>query len=175
MMHIHRHTPCATTPPRPEIHHTSTHVPSPATTPIFYHSSAARDGDDAQLGASSSLPAELGRNDDTGLGAFGILIPVSAAAWVLFGASCILCINGKGRAGRWVPEWYLDSRGTRRDQAAVAAWWLAVMLLWPVILPALLAGKLARGVRGAVAKRCRKRGGDDEESQTAAAAGEKEC
>lgn len=77
------------------------------------------------------------------------------AGWLLFGASCILCINGKGRAGRWVPEWYLDSEGKRADKALVGMWWLAVMVLWPVILPALLVGKLVKKVRKVVRKMSR--------------------
>ncbi|KAJ6439730.1 conserved leucine-rich repeat protein [Purpureocillium lavendulum] len=68
-------------------------------------------------------------------GILKVLIPVSAVGWLLFGVICILCINGQGRAGRWVPEWYLDSDGTRRDKLAVGTWWLAILLMWPVILP----------------------------------------
>ncbi|PTB69171.1 hypothetical protein BBK36DRAFT_1097659, partial [Trichoderma citrinoviride] len=70
-----------------------------------------------------------------------VLIPVSIAGWLLFGVICILCINGRGKAGRWIPEWYLDSEGTRRDMALVVLWWVAVMVLWPVILPMLLVRK----------------------------------
>lgn len=111
----------------------------------------------------------ISRNDP-GPNPLQVLIPISVAAWVLFGASCILCINGKGRAGRWVPEWYLDSEGSHWDRALVAAWWLAVMLLWPVILPVLLVGKLVRALRKVVAERCaRKKAMDEEEAATAAA------
>ncbi|KAL6893059.1 hypothetical protein HDV57DRAFT_513296 [Trichoderma longibrachiatum] len=74
-----------------------------------------------------------------------VLIPVSIAGWLLSGVICILCINGRGKAGRWIPEWYLDSEGTRRDRALVVGWWAAVMLLWPVILP-VLAGRWVVGV-----------------------------
>ncbi|OAA70628.1 hypothetical protein ISF_02602 [Cordyceps fumosorosea ARSEF 2679] len=113
----------------------------------------------------------LAPGDGGNLGPFQVLIPVSAVGWVLFGAGCILAINGKGRAGRWVPEWYLDSDGTRRDRALVAAWWLAVLLLWPVILPALLLGKVVRGVRRALDKRARRgrqrKARRDEESRMA--------
>ncbi|KAL6875265.1 hypothetical protein J3F83DRAFT_730556 [Trichoderma novae-zelandiae] len=77
-----------------------------------------------------------------------VLIPVSIAGWLLSGVICILCINGRGKAGRWIPEWYLDSEGTRGDRALVVLWWAAVMVLWPVILPVLLVRKVARVVRG---------------------------
>lgn len=76
-----------------------------------------------------------------------VLIPISIAGWLLFGVICILCINGRGRLGRWIPEWYLDSEGTRRDKALVVLWWLAVMVLWPVILPVLLVRKVVRVAR----------------------------
>ncbi|PNP60433.1 hypothetical protein THARTR1_00457 [Trichoderma harzianum] len=78
-----------------------------------------------------------------------VLIPISIAGWLLFGVICILCINGKGKLGRWVPEWYLDSQGTVRDKALVMLWWITVMVLWPVILPVLLLRKVIR-----VLKRC---------------------
>ncbi|KAG6026813.1 hypothetical protein E4U41_001163 [Claviceps citrina] len=77
-----------------------------------------------------------------------VLVPISVLGWVVFGAMCILCINGRGRAGRWVPEWYLDSGGTRWDKAAVGAWWLAVMVLWPVILPCAAVGGVSRRLAG---------------------------
>ncbi|KAL7962212.1 hypothetical protein V8C34DRAFT_271109 [Trichoderma compactum] len=73
-----------------------------------------------------------------------VLIPISIAGWLLFGVICILCINGKGKLGRWVPKWYLDSQGTVRDRALVMLWWIAVMVLWPVILPVLLLRKVVR-------------------------------
>lgn len=104
---------------------------------------------------------------DASDGALGVLIPISVAGWLLFGASCILCINGKGRAGRWVPEWYLDSGGKRRDMAMVGAWWLAVMLLWPIILPVLLVGKLVKSAKRAACKRKKRQ--DDEEAQVSEA------
>ncbi|TFB07382.1 hypothetical protein CCMA1212_000429 [Trichoderma ghanense] len=78
-----------------------------------------------------------------------VLIPVSIAGWLLFGVICILCINGRrGKAGRWIPEWYLDSEGTRRDRALVVGWWAAVIVLWPVILPMLVVGEGVRVVNG---------------------------
>ncbi|KAH0492919.1 hypothetical protein TgHK011_007846 [Trichoderma gracile] len=77
-----------------------------------------------------------------------VLIPVSIAGWLLFGMICILCINGRGKAGRWIPEWYLDSEGTRRDRALVVGWWVVVIVLWPVILPVLVVRKGVRVVRG---------------------------
>lgn len=101
-----------------------------------------------------------GQEEDTGggLGPFEILIPISVAGWLLFGASCILCINGRGRAGRWVPEWYLDSEGRRWDKALVGMWWAAVMVLWPVILPVLLAKKVVVWARKTARKMRARRG-----------------
>ncbi|KAG6007135.1 hypothetical protein E4U21_006319 [Claviceps maximensis] len=57
-----------------------------------------------------------------------VLISMSILGWLAFGTICLLCINGHGRAGRWIPEWYLDSEGTRWDKVAVVAWWLAVVV-----------------------------------------------
>ncbi|KHO01591.1 uncharacterized protein MAM_00592 [Metarhizium album ARSEF 1941] len=85
-----------------------------------------------------------------------VLIPISVAGWILFGAICILCINGHGRAGRWVPEWYLDSEGTRWDKAAVGAWWLVVLFGWPVILPGVVVGRLSRKLKRLRAERTSK-------------------
>lgn len=89
------------------------------------------------------------KNNYTGddkLGLFQVLIPISVVGWTLCGAACILCINGRGKAGRWVPEWYLDSQGTRTNKTMVVLWWLAVMLLWPLILPLLMVRKcISRG------------------------------
>ncbi|KAL7951571.1 hypothetical protein V8C42DRAFT_304488 [Trichoderma barbatum] len=82
-----------------------------------------------------------------------VLIPISIAGWLLFGVICILCINGKGKLGRWVPEWYLDSKGTKRDKAMVVLWWVVVMLLWPMILPVLLVRKVIRLVKRRIAER----------------------
>lgn len=66
-----------------------------------------------------------------------------------------------------MPEWYLDTEGAPRDRALVAAWWLAILLLWPVILPVLLARKLVRQVAKKLAKMQRKKKQQsDEESQT---------
>ncbi|KAG8424010.1 hypothetical protein J3458_000850 [Metarhizium acridum] len=76
-----------------------------------------------------------------------VLIPISVVGWMLFGAICILCINGRGRAGRWIPEWYLDSEGKRWDKAAVGAWWLAVLFGWPLILPGVVVGSLSRKLK----------------------------
>jgi hypothetical protein len=89
---------------------------------------------------------------------------VSVFGWVFFGIMSIMCVNGQGRAGRWVPEWYLDARGSRLDKTVVVIWWLAVVLLWPVILPVLL---IKNGVRGMVlhCKGVSSREWDDEEKR----------
>ncbi len=160
-MYTHNtYAPSWATMTRPVIHHSSTEYP-PGAMPILSHAPYAMR---AQGSEPTPFPLHTPSDNhlhrspsEAGLGAFRILIPISVAGWVLFGASAILCINGKGRAGRWVPEWYLDSAGTRRDRAMVAAWWLAVLLLWPVIVPVVLVGALVRRVRKAVGKMQRKR------------------
>ncbi|KAM3509518.1 hypothetical protein MY11210_006289 [Beauveria gryllotalpidicola] len=147
-MHTGHRAPLPTTTTassRPMIHHSS--VASATPTLVFSARDASRRD---SLGPS---PDHIDSPD----AALRLLVPVSAAAWVLVGGACILCINGKGRAGRWVPKWYLDSEGTRRDKALVAAWWLGVLLLWPVILPVLLLRKIARVVRKQVARRRQER------------------
>ncbi|KAH7175433.1 hypothetical protein EDB81DRAFT_3987 [Dactylonectria macrodidyma] len=63
-----------------------------------------------------------------------ILIIASVFGWFFFGVMSILFINNHGRAGRWVPEWYLDSRASRWDMLLVVAWWAAIIVLWPLIL-----------------------------------------
>lgn len=75
------------------------------------------------------------------------LIAMSVVGWLLLGMGCILCINGRGKAGRWIPEWYLDWEGSQKGRMVmVAVWWVAVVVLWPVILPALM-------VQGVVSRR----------------------
>ncbi|KAH7157419.1 hypothetical protein B0J13DRAFT_617516 [Dactylonectria estremocensis] len=48
-----------------------------------------------------------------------ILILASSFGWFFFGVMSILFINNQGRAGRWIPEWYLDSRVSRWDMLLV--------------------------------------------------------
>ncbi|KAF1729634.1 hypothetical protein CRV24_010172 [Beauveria bassiana] len=153
-MHIHQRAPLPTiittiiAASRPTIHHSSAASASAAATPTLAFSAlrdrASLPGDYTSPHESINSPGEAVR----------LLVPISVAAWVLVGSGCILCINGgKGRAGGyWVPKWYLDAEGTRRDKALVVAWWLAVLLLWPVILPALLLRKMARVVMKQVGK-----------------------
>ncbi|KAM3528375.1 hypothetical protein MY4038_005913 [Beauveria bassiana] len=157
-MHIHPRAPLPTiittiiAASRPMIHHSSaaasaSAAAAAAATPTLAFSAlrdrASLPGDNTSPHESINSPGEAVR----------LLVPISVAAWVLVGSGCILCINGgKGRAGYWVPKWYLDAEGTRRDKALVVAWWLAVLLLWPVILPALLLRKMARVVMKQVGK-----------------------
>ncbi|KAF7559123.1 hypothetical protein G7046_g5019 [Stylonectria norvegica] len=81
-----------------------------------------------------------------------VLVLVTVFGWLVFGIICILCINGRGRAGRWVPEWYLDSEGRPADKAAVVTWWVAVVMLWPAILPVLMVRKIGWRVLNLLAK-----------------------
>lgn len=62
-----------------------------------------------------------------------IVMTASIVGWFVFGIISILVINGNGRAGRWVPEWYLDSRGRMKHKLAVLGWWVFVVLFWPLI------------------------------------------
>lgn len=171
-MHIyHGDAPRPVISTLPTIEHSGKTVPAYASRifsrPALAMRAAGGSGSDAA--ALVNTPADyLSRSpSEAGLGTFRILIPVTVVGWLLFGASCILCINERGRAGHWVPEWYLDTEGAPRDRALVAAWWLAVLLLWPVILPVLLARKLVCQVGKKVAKMQRKRKQQsDEESQT---------
>ncbi|KAF4995006.1 hypothetical protein FDECE_12940 [Fusarium decemcellulare] len=77
-----------------------------------------------------------------------IVITMWICGWIVFGIISILCINGQGRAGRWVPEWYLDSKGTARDKLAIVGWWLAILLFWPLIWLGYLVRMLFSGIRG---------------------------
>ncbi|KAM0669495.1 hypothetical protein ACQRIT_004618 [Beauveria bassiana] len=147
-MHIHPRAPLPTiittiiAASRPTIHHSSA-AAAPTLAFSALRDRASLPGDNTSPHESINSPGEAVR----------LLVPISVAAWVLVGSGCILCINGgKGRAGYWVPKWYLDAEGTRRDKALVVAWWLAVLLLWPVILPALLLRKMARVVMKKVGK-----------------------
>ncbi|KAI5464863.1 hypothetical protein BGZ63DRAFT_378848 [Mariannaea sp. PMI_226] len=67
-----------------------------------------------------------------------VLILVTVFGWIFFGVMSIMCINGRGQAGRWIPEWSLDSKGSRWHKIGIVTWWLAVIILWPVILPVLV-------------------------------------
>ncbi|EGX93008.1 hypothetical protein CCM_04380 [Cordyceps militaris CM01] len=146
-----------------------------AATPTFTPPAAWRDELTGQVFNAS--PDDLNGTSaalagDSGLGPLRLLIPITVAGWVMFGAGCILCINGRGRAGRWVPEWYLDSAGTRRDKALVASWWLAVLLFWPVILLGLLVSKVVRRVAKVVAKRRDRKRTEDTDEDSIKSAGE---
>ncbi|ODA81593.1 hypothetical protein RJ55_00093 [Drechmeria coniospora] len=103
-----------------------------------------------------------------------VLIPVSVLGWFTFGVICILCLNGRGRAGRWVPEWYLDSDRARKYKLAVVAWWLVVLVMWPVILPLLGARKFGQKVEKTLAEKRRHRAQlleNDKQTTAMAAAG----
>jgi len=45
-----------------------------------------------------------------------LVLGFAVGGWIMMGVICILCINGSsGRAGWWVPEWYLDTSQTQWD------------------------------------------------------------
>ena len=93
-----------------------------------------------------------------------VLIPVTVVGWLMAGVFCATCINMRGRAGRWVPEWYLDSHGTKVDMLLVVAWWAVVVVFWPVITVVMFARFGCR----IVGKRARKWHRGDEEAKGAA-------
>lgn len=77
-----------------------------------------------------------------------VLAPITAAGWILFGVICVLCVNGRGRAGRWIPEWYLDTKQLRRDKVELACWYFCVLVLWPALLPLLALRSIGSWVKG---------------------------
>ncbi|KAM5346356.1 hypothetical protein ACJ41O_009361 [Fusarium nematophilum] len=90
-----------------------------------------------------------------------IIATVWAFGWVCFGLITIMSINGLGRTGRWIPEWYLDSRGSAWDKLSVVGWWIFVILFWPLIWVADVVGMACGGVRELVGRWKERRAGRD--------------
>lgn len=45
-----------------------------------------------------------------------LALSLTVTGYIMMGVICILCINGSsGRAGWWIPEWFLDTHQTRMD------------------------------------------------------------
>ncbi|KAJ4309012.1 hypothetical protein N0V84_011746 [Fusarium piperis] len=87
-----------------------------------------------------------------------IVMTASIVGWFVFSIISILIINGNGRAGRWVPEWYLDSRGRTKHKLAVLGWWVFVVLFWPLIWIGYTVRKIV-GLIAACAGKWKTRGG----------------
>ena len=62
------------------------------------------------------------------------------------GIICVLVLNSLGAhtsGFRWMPVWYhYSNRGRCWAVMEPVAWWGGVVLLWPVLLPALVLAKL---------------------------------
>ncbi|EKJ70305.1 hypothetical protein FPSE_09522 [Fusarium pseudograminearum CS3096] len=76
-----------------------------------------------------------------------IVAAVWAVGWIMFGIISVVSLNARGRAGKWVPEWYLDSDGTKWAKLSVAAWWTFVVLFWPLIWIVYLVGITWRAIK----------------------------
>lgn len=76
-----------------------------------------------------------------------VVASVSTVGWIMFGLISVVSLNARGRAGRWVPEWYLDSEGTRWAKLSVLLWWTCVVLFWPIIWVVYLVGITWRAIK----------------------------
>ncbi|KAF5670490.1 hypothetical protein FHETE_4397 [Fusarium heterosporum] len=81
-----------------------------------------------------------------------IVAAMWACGWLVFGLISIISLNGRGRAGRWVPEWYLDYNSTKWAKLAVIGWWVCVMLFWPIIWVIVLFGATGRIIKKRIAE-----------------------
>ncbi|KAF5621932.1 hypothetical protein F52700_10806 [Fusarium sp. NRRL 52700] len=76
-----------------------------------------------------------------------LVAAITAGGWVTFGLIFGLVLNTRGKASSFVPEWYLDSNGSKWAKLAVAAWWVSIILFWPVICMMYLIFAAGRGIR----------------------------
>ncbi|KAL6918169.1 hypothetical protein FSHL1_009600 [Fusarium sambucinum] len=76
-----------------------------------------------------------------------IVAAVWAFGWIMFGLISVVSLNARGKAGYWVPEWYLDSEGTKWAKLSVATWWACVVLFWPIIWIVYLVGITWRAIK----------------------------
>ncbi|KAF9762856.1 hypothetical protein IL306_003325 [Fusarium sp. DS 682] len=93
-----------------------------------------------------------------------IVAAISTVGWIVSGLISGLCLNGRGKAGRWVPEWYLDSNGTIWAKLAVAGWWMFVILFWPGIWVVYVIFATGRAIRKQFVKCVKRRKGNKEEA-----------
>ncbi|CAJ0547642.1 Ff.00g043960.m01.CDS01 [Fusarium sp. VM40] len=106
--------------------------------------------------ALALLPREvtLAVNDDVlksaSLGPRNTIKIVAAmwtVGWFVFGLISIICLNGRSKAGRWVPDWYRDHHSKGWARLGVLAWWICVFLFWPIIWVYVLFGVTGRAIK----------------------------
>ncbi|KAF5684916.1 hypothetical protein FDENT_6487 [Fusarium denticulatum] len=81
-----------------------------------------------------------------------LVAAITTGGWVTFGLIIGLVLNTRGKASSFVPEWYLDSNGSIWAKLAVAAWWLCIILFWPVICVVYIILAAGRGIRNVLSK-----------------------
>ncbi|KAF4945898.1 hypothetical protein FSARC_14326 [Fusarium sarcochroum] len=73
-------------------------------------------------------------------------VAVTVVGWLIFGLISCLTINSGGKAGRFVPEWYIKSNKKGSDKLAVTGWWIGILLFWPIIWMVYLIRAAEKGV-----------------------------
>ncbi|KAF5981368.1 hypothetical protein FCOIX_4263 [Fusarium coicis] len=76
-----------------------------------------------------------------------LVAAITTGGWITFGLIIGLVLNTRGKASSFVPEWYLDSNGSIWAKLAVAAWWVSIILFWPVICAVYMILAAGRGIR----------------------------
>ncbi|KAF5985710.1 hypothetical protein FBULB1_2765 [Fusarium bulbicola] len=76
-----------------------------------------------------------------------LVAAITAGGWITFGLIIGLVLNTRGKASSFVPEWYLDSEGCMWAKLGVAAWWVTIILFWPVICMGYVILAARRGIR----------------------------
>ncbi|KAF5551594.1 hypothetical protein FPHYL_9100 [Fusarium phyllophilum] len=76
-----------------------------------------------------------------------LVAAITTSGWITFGLIIGLVLNTRGKASSFVPEWYLDSNGSIWAKLAVAAWWVSIILFWPVICVVYVILAAGRGIR----------------------------
>ncbi|KAM0191010.1 hypothetical protein ACHAPA_002838 [Fusarium lateritium] len=82
-----------------------------------------------------------------------IVVAAWIVGWFVFGLISIICLSGRRKAGRWVPEWYLNcDSSTGSGKLCVLGWWTFVLLFWPIIWVIVLLGVTGRFIKKRFAK-----------------------
>ncbi|KAF4443475.1 hypothetical protein FACUT_1292 [Fusarium acutatum] len=81
-----------------------------------------------------------------------LVAAITTSGWITFGLIIGLVLNTRGKASSFVPEWYLDSNGSTWAKLAVAAWWVSIILFWPVICMVYVIWAAGRGIRNLFSK-----------------------
>ncbi|SPJ85118.1 uncharacterized protein FTOL_10974 [Fusarium torulosum] len=109
--------------------------------------------------ALALMPRGAGVNDDvlkssspSPRNTVKIVAAMWTCGWLVFGLISIICLNGRSKAGRWVPEWYLDYSSMRWAKLGVMGWWICVLLFWPIIWLIVLFGVTGRAIKKRFAK-----------------------